>query len=147
MEPEVSYILALPILQPASRYFPPSRVAAILYLDSKCERFCMTEAEVRRISAVVAKSFSSLEMQSERMLLGVRNISTVGESSCESPPEEECEAVKDSIEYLPLEIAPVLSKPFVMNFDYADPASTGRAKNFAEQGWESGYERNWSRIS
>ena len=126
MAPEVSYVLALPILQPSLRYYQPSRVAAILYLDSKDKDFAMMPTEIGRIAKVVLESVSSLEIQSRRMLLGVSNIPFSHLSSCPLAPQVEREDVTDVIEYLPLEDSPTLSAPFVLNFDYADPASIGR---------------------
>ena len=126
MAPEVSYVLALPILQPASRYFQPSRVAAVLYLDTKDKDFAMIPAEIDKMAKVAFESISSLQIQSKRMLLGVRNIPFSDLSTCELAPEPEREDVTDVIEYLPLRDSPSLCEPFAMNFDYADPASTGR---------------------
>lgn len=133
MAPEVSYVLALPILQPESSYFRPSRVAAIVYLDSKDRNFSMKASDVIRVAKVVDKAASGLAVQSKRMLLGVRNIPFTELSSNKQVPQEERKDVTDVIEYLPTDIAPILNQPFVMNFDYADPASTGQVNLVAEQ--------------
>lgn len=126
MAPEVSYVLALPILQPPSRYYQPSRVAAVLYLDSKDKDFAMTTTEIGRIVKVVFESVTSLTKQSSEMLLGVRNIPFSKLSNHKLATPKEREDVTDVIKYLSPNDSPSLSEPFSMNFDYADPASTGR---------------------
>ena len=126
MAPEVSYVLALPILQPPSQFYEPSRVTAVLYLDSKDKNFSFTPTQITILAKVVLESISSLEIQSRKMLLGVRNIPFSDLSKCECVPQAEREDVTDVIEYLPLKYSPSLNAPFTMNFDYADPASTGR---------------------
>lgn len=89
MAPEVSYVLALPILQPSRQFYEPSRVAAILYLDSKDPAFFLGPREVGKVAKILCESVSSLERQSNKVLLGVRNIAVaeISESKCQPQTE------------------------------------------------------------
>ncbi|MDE2807781.1 MAG: FAD-dependent oxidoreductase [Gemmatimonadota bacterium] len=125
MKPEVSYILAIPVLQPSDRYFHPSRVAGVVYLDSTDKKFHLTVDDVERVGRIIEQAIRSLALQSHRPLLGVRNIpfkELIKTVNCPSMPSVNVEHV---IEFLAESIAPKLCQPLCINFDYADPASVG----------------------
>ena len=128
MAPEVSYILAIPLLQPSDRYYPPSPVAGVVYLDSRDENFKLTRGGVRRLSKLVAQTMESLVDQSMRALLGVRNIPFNNLETGGKAPVKPVTKAGMVIEVLPESISPRLEKPLAINFDYADPASVGRIR-------------------
>ena len=128
MAPEVSYILAIPLLQPSERYFPPSRVAGVVYLDSRDKHFSLTTENVESISKVIGQAMESFGNQSARVLLGVRNIPFSDVETEVRSPSELATTTKDVIEVLPEMIAPKLREPLAINFDYADPASVSRTR-------------------
>ena len=132
MAREVSYILAIPLLQPVHRYFPPNRVAGILYLDSTDSTFSMSSAEVKNMSRLIGEAIKSLAIQADGPLLGVRNVPFNEVSNTVTCPCGPVTGITEVIEYLPEAIAPTLFEPFAINFDYADPASTRRTRGGTE---------------
>jgi hypothetical protein len=123
MMPDISYILAIPVLQPARRFHPPGPVAAVIYLDSKDDSFNLSEAEIDRLVAIALSAFSGLAIGVTELHAGIRNI-PFGAPLSDAPPIEELPpGVGSAIELLDGGRTPVLSEPFVLNFDYADPAS------------------------
>lgn len=123
MAPNVSYVLAIPLLQPKTRYFSPSRVAAVVYLDSRDEEFALSFDEIRTVSNVVEGSIESLNTQSDGRLLGVRNVPFQRVEHVPQDPKEVRGEIGEAIEILPEELTPRLSEPLVINFDYADPTA------------------------
>ena len=64
MAPEVAYILAIRLIQPSHRYYSPSQVAGVVYLDSRDKNFRLTRGGVRRLSMIIAQTMNSLVDQS-----------------------------------------------------------------------------------
>jgi hypothetical protein len=123
MVPDISCILALPVLQPLEGALPPSRVAAVLYLDSQDKTFTLSDAEIDRIAKVTESAFSGLLGEEGRPLSGVRNV-PFGRRQMESAGSESLPGgVAEAIELLDELRAPLLRRGFALNFDYADPAS------------------------
>ena len=125
MKPTVSYILAVPILQPSDRYFLPSRVAGVVYLDSTDECFYLKKGDVEKVGRVIEHTVRSVAFQLRRPLLGVRNIPL--DELVDASGDSDMSSVEydDVIEVLEKELAPTLCDPLSVNFDYADPASAG----------------------
>lgn len=123
MMPNISYILAMPVLQPEKSFLPPSPVAAVLYLDSQDKGFFLKETEIDGLASVAASAFAAVLGEEGRSLPGVRNI-PFGRPRVETPPAEEIPpSVAGAIELLDATRAPTLNRAFALNFDYADPAS------------------------
>ena len=123
MMPNISYILALPVLQPETNFLPPSPVTAVLYLDSQDERLALNDEEVDRLAAVTKSAFAALLGEADGSLPGVRNI-PFGRPRAEAEPARPLpDAVAGAIELLDAARSPTLERPFALNFDYADPAS------------------------
>lgn len=123
MLPDVSYVLAMPIIQPKTSFHPPNPVVAVLYLDSKDEDFALSEAEVNRLSGLVRGSFQAIV---NRPFAGVRNTPFLGARSQNGEDAEELPTgVSQAIEVLDLNRAPLIDRAFVLNFDRSDPASLG----------------------
>ena len=125
MRSKVSYILAIPLLQPSKEYFPPSRVAGVLYLDSTDDNFLLTAKDVDNLGRIIEQAVRSLAAQSNRALLGVRNIPFNEVSNVVERPSLPSTEIEHVVELLPEKIAPKLCQPLAINFDYADPASVG----------------------
>jgi hypothetical protein len=58
-------------------------------------------------------------------LVGVRNV-PFGQASAAVGPKEPPDGIEAAIELLEPQKAPQIKEPFVLNFDYADPASSRR---------------------
>jgi hypothetical protein len=120
MMPDVSYVLAIPVLQPETDCHAPGPVAAILYLDSKDDDFALSDAEVDRISAVARNALQTI---ATRAFGGVRNSVFLDAPSPSGPPEAAPQGIEVAIELLEPARAAILDRPFVLNFDRVDPAS------------------------
>jgi hypothetical protein len=124
MMPEVSYVLAMPVLQPDADCHAPGPVAAILYLDSKDDDFALSDAEVDRVSNVIRDSFGSI---TGRSFAGVRNSAFLDACMPYGPPEAAPAGISQAIELLDPACSAMLGGAFVLNFDRADPASPDAA--------------------
>ena len=124
MMPEVSYVLAMPVLQPDADCHAPGPVAAILYLDSKDDDFALSDAEVDRVSQVTRDAFRSV---AGRSFAGVRNSAFLDAWMPYGPPEAAPAGIERAIELLDPGRSARLDRAFVLNFDRADPASPDAA--------------------
>lgn len=124
MMPEVSYVLAMPVLQPDGDCHAPGPVAAILYLDSKDDDFALNDAEVDRVSKVTGDALRSI---AGRSFAGVRNSAFLDACMPYGPPEAAPSGISEAIELLDPARSAMLDKAFVLNFDRADPASPDAA--------------------
>jgi len=124
MMPEVSYVIAIPVLQPDTDCHAPGPVAAILYLDSKDDDFVLSDAEVDRVSKVTGDAFRSI---AGRTFTGVRNSAFLDAGMPYSPPEAAPSGISEAIELLDPARSAMLDRAFVLNFDRADPASPDAA--------------------
>lgn len=120
MMPEVSYVLAIPVLQSDADCHAPGPVAAILYLDSKDDDFALSDTEVDRVSQVTRDAFRSI---AGRSFAGVRNSAFLDGCMPYGPPEAAPAGISQAIELLDPARSAMLDRAFVLNFDRADPAS------------------------
>lgn len=125
MMPEVSYVLAIPVLQPDANYHAPGLVAAILYLDSKDDDFALSDAEVDRVSKVTRDAFRAI---AGRSFAGVRNSAFLDAGMPYGPSEPAPAGISQAIELLDPARSAMLDGAFVLNFDRADPASPDAAE-------------------
>lgn len=125
MMPGVSFVLAVPLLQPDNRYYAPSTVAAVLYLDSRDKDFFLEDKLVEELCLVFQAAVRAINVANGASLGRLRNV--------------QLEPVLNVVEELPaarietaaLEIVisvnpPSVEREFVLNFDHTDlaPATT-----------------------
>lgn len=121
---DVTYVLAIPVVQPDTDFFSPSPTAAILYIDSRSPGFWLDDGQVDELRALLERSIGALESGGEA-LGRLRNLPLRDRS--ESPPAD----APGLREHVTLEIVESV-KPaataaeFVLNFDHSDlgPATT-----------------------
>lgn len=121
MMPGVSFVLAIPLLQPESRYFAPSPVAAVLYLDSRDEDFYLEDDEVKQLCRIFQTAARSIESADGVSFGRLRNVQL--EPLCENSANAPASTLATTVlEILEIVEPPSVAGAFVLNFDHSDLA-------------------------
>lgn len=125
MMPGVSFVLAIPLLQPEDRHYAPNPVAVVLYLDSRDDDFYLEDEEVRQLCLVFQAAARSIESANGISLGRLRNVQLEPEldAAREPPAEQIGTAALEIVEHVE---PPSVERAFVLNFDHTDlaPATT-----------------------
>jgi hypothetical protein len=98
-------------------------VAAVLYVDSRDHDFVLSLDEVTEIRAVLQESFEALVSHDERKSVGLQNLALTGISPTDRSDGQSVKGLPEAIQLLDPSQNATLRRPFMLNFDYADPAS------------------------
>lgn len=115
----VRFVAALPVLQPERNHFAPSPVCAILYFDSRDEKFDLTEREFSDLGAVMLRAIEVARVASGGSLDRIDNTQLCPlRTSADPAPDIKGEVARQ----LKLVKAPPpsLDDAFVFNFDHSD---------------------------
>jgi hypothetical protein len=116
----VSFVLAIPLLEPEEDYRLHSPVAGVIYIDSKAERFFVDDDELRRLVLMAKQFLDGLERSPADAFDRIRNLPLTGLSKVPLPVQDLPSAVVDAIELVGTVAPPRTSKPFQFNYDYSD---------------------------
>ena len=125
MKEDVSFVFAMPILQPDDRHYAPSPVAAVLYFDSRDDGFWLDDAEIAELAKIVEGAVQAMDGTEGAYLGRIRNF-PLGRV-CSSPlSDAETNTNTDALEILGLIKPPSTKDEFVLNYDHTDlaPVST-----------------------
>ncbi|WJI76984.1 MULTISPECIES: FAD/NAD(P)-binding protein [unclassified Mesorhizobium] len=125
MREDVSFVFAMPVIQPDNKHFAPSPVAAVLYFDSRDADFWLKDTELAELALIVESAVRAIDAADGSALGRVRNFA----------PGRVCNAVvsaaKSDTGTNALEIVSNVKPPsttdeFVLNYDHSDlaPVST-----------------------
>jgi GAF domain-containing protein len=124
----VSFVLAIPLLEPENKYSLKSPVAGIIYVDSTEPNFFVDDNELAGLVLIAQHFLNDLERHSAFDRVRNQLLSRVVDE--ELPfgllPDFVCDAI-ELVEGMP---APRTSRPFQFNYDYSDftPAQIGNSK-------------------
>lgn len=125
----VHFLLAIPILEPETKFTSPSPVAGVLYVDSMDEEFFVDGDLLHEIVSAISSFLASLEERPTRMIGGIFNMPLT--EWCEEPqPRKEIPAeVAGALELMANVAPPETKGPFQFNFEYSDfvPVKAGLA--------------------
>lgn len=125
MMPGVSFVLAIPLLQPTERYYAPSPVAAVMYLDSRDNDFYLTDDEVTQLCRILQIAARSIEAANGVSFGRLRNVQLepLCENGADSPASKLATTALEILEHIE---PPSVTRAFVLNFDHSDlaPATT-----------------------
>ena len=126
MRPGVGFLLAMPLLQPDGVHYPPSPVAAVLYLDSADLGFWLDDAEIDRLRVTLEESIRSVETPNSHPFGRVRNI-PVGRATKVSDDGGKAAIDPGALEVVSGVDPPRTGHEFTLNFDFSDlaPAVVG----------------------
>jgi hypothetical protein len=120
MSDGVSFVLAIPLLEPDEKYTLHRPVAGVIYIDSKAERFFVDDDELRGLVLMIQEFLDGLERSPRDAFDRIRNLPLTGLSNMAPPTEDLPDAVADVIELVGTVAPPRTSKPFQFNYDYSD---------------------------
>jgi hypothetical protein len=121
MQQDVSFVLAIPVIQPDEKHYAPSPVAAVLYLDSRDVDFWLNDSEIEELAMIVEGAVGAIDAAEGGALGRVRNfapgrfcreVATVAASDTGTEALEIAVAVKP----------PSTNSEFVLNYDHSDLA-------------------------
>ena len=117
MSPGVSFVLAIPLLEPEDNYTLQSPVVGIIYIDSTARNFYIDDNELKSIVAMAQAFLSDLERREpfDRIRNQMLSTSTLKLENRGLP-----EFAKETIDIVSAMRPPRTSGPFQLNFDYTD---------------------------
>jgi hypothetical protein len=124
----VSFVLAIPLLEPENKYSLKSPVAGIIYVDSTEPNFFVDDNELAGLVLIAQHFLNDLERHSAFDRVRNQLLSRVVDE--ELPFGLLPDFVCDAIELVEGMLAPRTSRPFQFNYDYSDftPAQIGNSK-------------------
>lgn len=126
MLPGVSFVLAMPLLQPEAQHYGPGPVAAVLYIDSRDADFWLTDAEVNELKLLLQGTMRAIDPPNGASLGRVRNVPL--EPILNAPREPAAVTTGTvALEIVSAIMPPTTTDEFVLNFDHTDlaPVTTG----------------------
>jgi hypothetical protein len=121
MMSDVSFVFAMPIVQPDTSYYSPSPVAAVLYLDSRDIGFWLADDEIAELSKIVEGATRAMDAADGASLGRVRNFPL--SRIVDAPPSNAAEETGiEALEIVSGVLPPSTIDGFVLNYDYTDLA-------------------------
>jgi hypothetical protein len=125
MSDGVSFVLAIPILQPEKtrQFYSPNPVAAVVYIDSKA---LINDRDLQKVVLMPQQFLNALQDRSDSVFDHLRNVPLTDLCDQLPPREGLPENAHDTLELVAGVEPPKTSRPFQFNFDYSDfiPAKT-----------------------
>ncbi len=120
MSEGVSFVLAMPLLEPSNNFTSPSPVAGVIYLDSKTEGFFIDNDQLTILASITQHFLESLSSASKNAFERVKNLPLTGIQNNASSRENLPNEVADVIELISTIDPPKTVEPFQFNYDYSD---------------------------
>lgn len=120
MAPGVSFVLAIPILEPENGYFDKSPVAGVVYIDCGSSEFYLSEDEIKPLLSICTQFIK--ELQRDRKFDRVRDIVLSKPNSTFVPSQSLPSTIEDELELLDLK-PPTAGSAFQFNLDHLEIAS------------------------
>ena len=121
MLPGVTFVLAIPLVQPDDRHYAPNPVAAVLYVDSRDDDFWLDDAEVEGLRTIFEAAMRSLDPAGGASLGRVRNVPL--EPVLDAPADAAASASGIAVLNVVSRVLPASTAgEFVLNFDHTDLA-------------------------
>jgi len=122
MSKGVSFVLAIPILQPAEphRFIRPSPVTAVLYVDSEAPDFFIDNSELEELVGMTQQFLDGLVSLFERNRLRFQNVPLAGRGTVVPDAEDLPQEVSKALELVTGVHPPTTAEPFQLNIDHSD---------------------------
>jgi hypothetical protein len=120
MSPSVTFVLAIPLLEPEDNYSDNSPVAGVVYIDCTSTKFYLDDERVGRLVSLCNRFL--LELTRGTKFNRIRNIALARRGSTPVPREQLPPQLEGQLELLEIE-PPRTSRAFQFNFDHLDTAS------------------------
>jgi hypothetical protein len=120
MEAEVGFVLAIPLLEPETRFTSPQPVAGVIYVDSKAKGFFVDDGQLAVLVAMAQTFLDGLVSATQEDFGRVRNVPLSGVKKKAPPPKYIPKSVRGALEVVRTVAPPRAGKEFQFNFDYSD---------------------------
>ena len=127
MQKNVTFLLAIPLLEPETNFIAPTPVVGTLYIDSTCEGFFLEKEQLSAVVAMTAEFIDSLATMPARALDRIRNVPLAPTVHTRVNPQLIGKEFENALELLETPLPPQTSQPFQINFDYSDFIPVGSA--------------------
>jgi hypothetical protein len=118
MAPDIVFVLAIPILQPPTSFFRPTRVAGIVYIDSRSPGFWLSDAEISELCTMIKHALDGLQDKTRRPFERLRNIRPGNVETKSRAPANLPDEVADTLELLTSVSPPTTDAAFHFNFQH-----------------------------
>jgi hypothetical protein len=118
----VSFVLAIPLLEPEQDYSDSSPLAGVVYIDCRSANFYLDDEKVKRLVGISGRFLRELESDRGRKFNRIRNIALSNRNAIRVEPEQLPQDVSSELELLAIE-PPRTASAFQFNFDHLDIAS------------------------
>jgi hypothetical protein len=119
MSKDVRFLAALPVLQPESRFYAPSPVCAVLYLDSRDPSFDLDNAGFVELADIVTRAVGAARLACEGVLDRLENTALRAIVTTPMPGEPLSADVADQLVVVDVD-PPSVTEAFVLNIDHSD---------------------------
>lgn len=118
----VSFVLAIPILQPAApqRFIRPSPVTGVLYVDSKSPNFFIDDHELGALVSMTQQLLEGVISMFERDRLRFQNVPLAGLGAAAPAVHGLPGEVLRALELVDVPFLPRTTEPFQFNIDHSD---------------------------
>jgi hypothetical protein len=122
MAKDVSFVLAIPILQPTKpqSFIRPSPVAGVLYVDSTASGFFLDDGKLEELLAMTRQFLASIVSLFERNRLRLQNVPLAGKGILVPEAKDLPNEVRKALEVVSGVHPPTTSGSFQFNIDHSD---------------------------
>ena len=120
MKEDVSFVFAMPIVQPDDRHYAPGPVAAVLYFDSRDGDFWLDDEQMAELALIVEGAVRAMDASDGARLGRLRNFAR--ERVCNTAAAADGSTGTDALEILSTVGPPSTIDQFVLNYDHTDLA-------------------------
>lgn len=121
MQDDVSFILAIPVIQPEERHYAPGPVAAVLYFDSRDDGCWLDDAEVAALAMIVEGAVRAIDAAEGALLGRVRDF-PMGPVRFSPRHAADINTGTGALEIVRTIEPPSTKDEFVLNYDHTDLA-------------------------
>ena len=121
MKQNVSFVLAIPVVQPDEKHYAPGPVAAVLYLDSQDVDFWLDDSDIEALATIIEGAVRAIDAAEGGALGRVRNFAP-GRFCREIGTAAVAETGTQALEIVTAVKPPSTSSEFVLNYDHSDLA-------------------------
>jgi hypothetical protein len=119
MAEDVSFVLAIPLLEPENNYTSPRPVAGVIYVDSTTKGFFIEDRDLAVIVSIAQKFLDGLVLSPPEAFGRVRNFPLSRTTTRRSLALNLPKAAKPALQLIQIP-PPRASEPFQINYDYSD---------------------------
>jgi hypothetical protein len=119
MDKEVTFVMAIPLLEPEQNYTAPAPVCGVLYIDSEARDYYIGDDQLAVLVSMMQSFLEGLVLRNDAFG-GIRNVPLSSTSNVLTARKSPPTGVSKALELVAKVEPPRSSEPFQFNFDYSD---------------------------